>query len=273
MRRLVLPVFGLLVLSACVEEDKAPVPPDLSGLKARYGLVTGTLDPETAPELIQATAEKLGYLGDATAMLELALGALDGIQAGGQQPGGEIVIEEGLSQRQDGLGQGDITFEAGAWGVYTRRCPGWPGTTDRGRLRMTALFKTGGLEPVLWGAFRDCRVAAADGEGRLRFKGAIALELDGLSLGLLGGETGGITSVLARFGGEIERDGETTALDFDLSIVPGVAILTAVTLANGDSFLVGYGIGDSGVRVVDGRGLWQCGATRCQGPQGLQVRF
>jgi|JI10StandDraft_1071094.scaffolds.fasta_scaffold19976_6 hypothetical protein len=258
---------GLLALAACSNELERPTPPNLDGLAATYADVTGTLDARTAPLLLQAGAEKLGFVGDAQAMLDLIFGVFDDV--GNLDNQGEAPIEvegEGLSITRSALTGDEIDISAGAWGIYVRRCPGWVGDAEnkRGSLRMTLLFTEEGLEPVIWGQMRQCRIEA----GKLQLNGELSVKLEGIENGF----DQGIQSLLIKFAGDYASDGPLERVAFDARVLPGDALVTTVELETGERFLVGFGF-DGSVRVVDTTGPWSCTESACTGPDAREVRF
>ncbi len=255
---------GLLALAACSNELERPTPPNLSNLEARYALVNGTLDARTAPLLLQASAEKLGFVGDAQAMLDLVFGVFTDVETLDRKEETPIEVEEdGLAVTRQAL---DIEYSAGAWGVYVRRCPGWVGDAEnkRGSLRMTLLFTEEGLEPVIWGQMRSCRIES----GKLQLNGELAVKLEGIE----GGLAEGIDSFLIQFSGDYAAEGPLQRVAFDARVLPNDGLVTVVELETGERFLVGFGF-DGAVRVVDTQGRWSCTETRCQGPEDREVLF
>ncbi|MEZ4469148.1 MAG: hypothetical protein R3F43_33105 [bacterium] len=248
------PWFLALLVGGCTNEIELPSAPNMRAVVQRFEVVDGTLDAESAPLLLQASAVKLGYLGDVDQLVEVLTGLTTGLDNLDE-------TDARLEVRHQGLQAGGVQIDPGAWAVYHRACPGSgaEARSDRGSLDLTLLFEGTAINPVIWGGMKSCLLGAA-----LRLDGEVRFYVPNL--------TQGLTRLIVDFAGQLSQDGDPwTQVAFDALITPGEGVLTTVDVEGRGRFLVGYGFGTSGVQVVDAQGTWQCGTDTCTGPDGARV--
>lgn len=230
-----------------------PTPPDMTELVESYEQPSGTLTPQTALEVAQGLVVTAKDLQSAALLVKSVSSGAESLNQA-KEEGTAETSEGGLATAEQALST-SIDF----WARATWICTGWEGDdapVDEkwGKVVLTAVGDRDGLDDVIWGALKSCRLLQDDG-GQQDIDGDVRVYYPDQSAG---------RDLLIAFSGTwLGAAGAPTDLDIDFRVV-GDALITLQEASNG-SFLVqvpfdgleGLSAGGA-LQIRDASDTWSC---------------